>query len=249
MPPVEAIGLNGANGPYDKPEALHPSALEDTTDQAARPLSTCWQEIVRDSQLATDGQLLPASPRRPGHSAAPDAVPSLTASDAESLNGLFRHEGHSQHDPQLPKTNGEASLPGPRPGASQHCPPEPEHVAAYLAERFEQLGHKPATLRVAAAAIAYVHNNCELEKPLQPSERQTNPAGGDPCGRQGSEAGEGPHGGCARRPSKPPPAVPRLGKDGRRESAQAAARRGRVRHRSREAHCATRCCGCPNALR
>ena len=36
-------------------------------------------------------------------------------------------------------------------------PADPVHVAAYLAERIERYGHKPATLRAAAAAIAFVH--------------------------------------------------------------------------------------------
>ena len=36
-------------------------------------------------------------------------------------------------------------------------PAEPAQVAAYLAERIEEHGHKPATLRAAAAAIAFVH--------------------------------------------------------------------------------------------
>lgn len=44
-------------------------------------------------------------------------------------------------------------------------PAESEHVAAYLTERFKRHGHKPATLRVAAAAIAYVHNHYGLVNP------------------------------------------------------------------------------------
>ena len=36
-------------------------------------------------------------------------------------------------------------------------PADPPHVAAYLAERIEGRGHKPATLRTAAAAIAFAH--------------------------------------------------------------------------------------------
>ena len=44
-------------------------------------------------------------------------------------------------------------------------PADPRHVAAYLAERVERLGHKPATLRVAAAAIAFVHNAAGMDNP------------------------------------------------------------------------------------
>ena len=38
-------------------------------------------------------------------------------------------------------------------------PADPRHVAAYLAERIEEHGHKPATLRAAAAAIAFIHRS------------------------------------------------------------------------------------------
>ena len=38
-------------------------------------------------------------------------------------------------------------------------PAAPRHVAAYLAERIEEHGHKPATLRAAAAAIAFIHRS------------------------------------------------------------------------------------------
>ena len=44
-------------------------------------------------------------------------------------------------------------------------PAEPMHVAAYLAERIEEFGHRPATLRVAAAAIAFVHRAVGMADP------------------------------------------------------------------------------------
>ena len=44
-------------------------------------------------------------------------------------------------------------------------PADPAHVAAYLAERIERLGHKPATLRTAAAAIAFVHRTAGVDDP------------------------------------------------------------------------------------
>ena len=49
-------------------------------------------------------------------------------------------------------------------------PAEAAQVAAYLAERSEEHGHKPATLRVAAAAIAFVHRTAELDDPCARSE-------------------------------------------------------------------------------
>ena len=44
-------------------------------------------------------------------------------------------------------------------------PADPEQVAAYLAERIEEHGHKPATLRAAAAAIAFVHRTAGQDDP------------------------------------------------------------------------------------
>lgn len=41
----------------------------------------------------------------------------------------------------------------------------PAQVAAYLAERIEKHGHKPATLRVAASAIAFVHRAAGVDDP------------------------------------------------------------------------------------
>ena len=44
-------------------------------------------------------------------------------------------------------------------------PADPRHVAAYLAERIEEHGHKPATLRAAAAAIAFIHRSAGQHDP------------------------------------------------------------------------------------
>lgn len=89
---------------------------------------------------------------------------SLTESDLENLKVLI---GHQITDNTLrsyrsqwrrfaawTKTRRVSSLPA-----------EPDCVAAYLAERSEALGHKPATLRVASAAIAFVHEVLRLDNP------------------------------------------------------------------------------------
>ena len=47
----------------------------------------------------------------------------------------------------------------------QAVPANPMQVAAYLEDRFEQHGHKPATLRMAAAAIAFFHRASGLDDP------------------------------------------------------------------------------------
>ncbi|WP_419554204.1 tyrosine-type recombinase/integrase [Candidatus Poriferisodalis sp.] len=106
-------------------------------------------------------------------------------------------------------------------------PAEPALVAAYLADRMERLGHKPATLRVAAAAIAYIHDTFGFENPCaHPDVKRTlkgatRIAGGAQKQAKGltAEALDEIMA-TARRP--------RVGRGGRRESAHAADRRGRL---------------------
>jgi len=150
----------------------------------------------------------------------------LTESDAQNLNRLFRHEitantirsyrSQWRNFVTWAATRGTPALAA-----------EPEHVAAYLAERFEQLGHKPATLRVAAAAIAYVHSNCGLENPCShPDVKRTLRGATRMAGKAQKQAK-----GLTAEALDAIAATacrPRLGKNGRRESARAAARRGSV---------------------
>ena len=49
-------------------------------------------------------------------------------------------------------------------------PAEPNQIASYLAERIEVHGHKPATLRVAASAIAFAHRAAGLDDPCSAAE-------------------------------------------------------------------------------
>ena len=49
-------------------------------------------------------------------------------------------------------------------------PAEPVHVAVYLAERLEAEGHKPATLRAAAAAVSFAHRNADHHDPCASTE-------------------------------------------------------------------------------
>lgn len=49
-------------------------------------------------------------------------------------------------------------------------PADPLQVAAYLAERMEKHGHKPATLQTAAAAIGFVHRAGGLPDPCESAE-------------------------------------------------------------------------------
>ena len=88
----------------------------------------------------------------------------LTQSDVGNLTGLLDHEiapntmrsyrSQWRNFLSWAMTRGVAALPA-----------DPAHVAAYLAERIEDLGHRPATLRAAAAAIAFVHRSAGRENP------------------------------------------------------------------------------------
>ena len=160
-----------------------------------------------------------------GHHATAEAA-RLTESDAQNLNGLFRHEvtpntirGYRSQWRRFVTWAAARAIPA--------LPAEAEHVAAYLAERFEQLGHRPATLRVAAAAIAYVHNNCGLENPCShPDVKRTLRGATRVAGKAQKQAR-----GLTAEALDAITATacrPRLGKNGRRERAEAASRRGSV---------------------
>ena len=88
----------------------------------------------------------------------------LTGSDVDNLNAVLDHEVApntiKNYSAQWNNFAGWAL----RRGVSA-LPAAPAQVASYLAERIEQHGHKPATLRVAAAAIAFVHRTAGLDNP------------------------------------------------------------------------------------
>ena len=96
--------------------------------------------------------------------AAPEYASQLSESDIGNLTGLLDHE-------MAPNTvrNYRSQWLTFRTWAMRRgvppLPAEPAQVAAYLAERIELLGHKPATLRVAASAIAFVHRSAGIEDP------------------------------------------------------------------------------------
>ena len=94
----------------------------------------------------------------------PRRAENLTESDVENLNAVLEHEvtynTMKNYCIQWKIFQDWAERRGVR-----DLPAEPAQVAAYLAERIEEHGHKPATLRVAAAAIAFVHRTARLDDP------------------------------------------------------------------------------------
>ena len=165
-------------------------------------------------------ELVRASP-----TTAPDAV-LLTDPDGQSLDWLCSHEV-SPNTIRSYRSQWRNFVIWATARGIPALPAEPEHVATYLAGRFELLGHRPATLRVAAAAIAYVHNSCGLENPCShPDVKRTLRGATRVAGKAQKQAK-----GLTAEALDAIAATAcraRLRKNGRRESAQAAARRGCV---------------------
>ena len=223
---VEATQINEANGSYEESDVLGLSTFENATDPGAPRRPSCWQEVVRDSAFVTSEQLIRnSSVRHPEHEATSDAV-LLTESEAQNLNGLFRHEV-TPNTIRSYRSQWRSFVTWATARSIPAVPAAPEHVAAYLAERFEQRGHKPATLRVAAAAIAYVHSRCGLGNPCSHPDVKRTLRGATRVAGKAQKQAKGltadAHDAIAATACRP-----RLGKNGRRESAQAAARRGSV---------------------
>ena len=96
----------------------------------------------------------------PGLGGTPRRAEGLTPDDVGNLNAVLEHEiAHNTMKNygiqwrifnRWALSKGVAALPA-----------DAAQVAAYLAERIEQHDHKPATLRVAAAAIAFVHRTAD----------------------------------------------------------------------------------------
>ena len=109
----------------------------------------------------------------------------------------------------------------------QALPAEAAQVAAYLAERIEQHGHKPATLRVAAAAIAFAHRGAGLPDPCASAEvKRTLKGATRKAGRSQRQADALTAEAFARIQSTAH--RPRRGRGGRLESPQTAVTRGNV---------------------
>ena len=106
-------------------------------------------------------------------------------------------------------------------------PANPAHVAAYLAERIERAGHRPATLRTAAAAIAFIHREAGLADPYAAAAvRRTLNGAARKAGRMQKQAAALTAEVLAR--IRATTYQPRPGRGGRPESRETAWRRGSV---------------------
>ena len=106
-------------------------------------------------------------------------------------------------------------------------PAEPAQVSAYLEERMERHGHRPATLRVAASAITFVHRNASLADPCTSLEvKKTLRCATRKAGKHQKQAEALTAEAMAEIESTA--CKPRLGRGGRWESRETAKRRGNL---------------------
>ena len=88
----------------------------------------------------------------------------LTESDVDNLNAVLGHEV-APNTIKNYSTQWKNFCTWALSRGVSALPAAPAQVASYLAERIEQHGHKPATLRVAASAIAFMHRTAGLDNP------------------------------------------------------------------------------------
>ncbi len=93
----------------------------------------------------------------------------LTGEDIRNLNAVLAHElANNTKTNYLSQWLRFAEWALGREGSA--LPANPAHIAAYLAERIEGAGHRPATLRTAASAIAFIHRAAGLPDPCATAE-------------------------------------------------------------------------------
>ena len=169
------------------------------------------------SELAIPADTASAADRRGG---------GLSGSDIDSLNAVLAHEVAASTVKNYRIQWTAFTAWALRRGAPT-LPADPAEVAAYLAGRIQRHNHKPATLRVAASAIAFVHRSAGLDNPCaSPQVTRTLKAATRKAGRSQKQA--------AALTAEAFSAIesvarkPRPGRGGRLESPQAAQRRGGV---------------------
>ena len=155
---------------------LAPSAVSDATEPAAALGMATQPEHAAAGAAELE---LAVSPRR---------AEGLTESDVGNLNAILEHEiarnTRKNYCIQWKIFGSWATRKG-----VPALPADAAQVAAYLAERLERHGHKPATLRVAASAIAFVHRSAGLDDPCaRPEVKRTLRGAARKAGRSQKQA-------------------------------------------------------------
>ena len=150
----------------------------------------------------------------------------LTGEDVRNLNALLQHAMAAntkanyryqwRRFTEWARARGVCALPA-----------DPGHVAAYLAERIEREGHKPATLWTAASVIAFIHKAAELANPCAAAEvKRVLSSATRKAGKRQKQAAALTADALAR--IRATADKPREGRGGWSESQETAMRRGRV---------------------
>ena len=99
-----------------------------------------------------------------GHTDASQPVDGLTETDLANLSAVLDHEV-SRNTVTNYRAQWRSFMAWAQAKGIRGLPAEPKQVAAYLAERMGEHGHRPATLRTAASAIAFVHKAAGMDDP------------------------------------------------------------------------------------
>ena len=99
-----------------------------------------------------------------GHTDASQPVDGLTETDLANLSAVLDHEV-SRNTVTNYRAQWRSFMAWAQAKGIRGLPAEPKQVAAYLAERMGEHGHRPATLRTAASAIAFVHKAAGMNDP------------------------------------------------------------------------------------
>ena len=151
-----------AVGAPDTPRPAKSRRTPTPTDPDTNALKLPYLGFVRAWGVPMTAPQGPGTGSRPGHATA--HMDGLTGQDIWNLNAILAHEiaentktnyrGQWLRFAEWAVHRGVSALPA-----------DPAHVAAYLAERMEAAGHRPSTLRVATAAIAFIHRAAGLADP------------------------------------------------------------------------------------
>ena len=153
-------------------------------------------------------------------------VATLTESDVSNLKAILDHEIASSTLNNY-RTQWQNFLAWALEKGIQSLPAEPAQVAAYLAERIQEHGHKPATLRVAASAIAFAHKTARADDPsASPEVKRTLRCATRKAGRNQKQAEALTEEAMSAIESTA--CEPRVGRGGRKESQETAQSRGNL---------------------
>ena len=212
-------GAGSTSGPAGHIAGREEEPNEDGSADAYRGRRDSEFDKLVESVIANDGECCEGI-------AVDTGSVGLTENDVRNLTAVLGHEvsGNTRKNyrSQWRRFTGWA-----RDRGVSALPADPVQVAAYLAERMERYGHRPATLQTAAAAISFVHRARGLTDPRDTEEVRTTLRS---AARKAGAAQRQAEGiteqelqairATARRP--------RIWRRGRTESADTAERRGRM---------------------